>query len=60
MIQNIISNDECRQIIRSSIKGEVEEGVEVIDHIIQNYSDGYPGFLGDYFSLQIKFCDVSL
>lgn len=56
MLKNLISSDECQQIVHSSIG----EGVEVIDYNLRNYSDGYPGFLGDYLSLQIKFCDVLL
>lgn len=55
MSENLISFDECSAIIQQLDEGK---SCKVIDYAVTNYSDGYPGFLGDYFSLKIKFRDV--
>lgn len=58
MSANIISFDECTAIVHKLVGSESDE-VKVTDYEISSYSDGYPGFLGEYFALKIKFNDVS-
>lgn len=58
MSANIISIDECTEIVHK-LTGNACSKVKVIDFDISSYSDGYPGFLGEYFALKIRFDDVS-
>lgn len=55
MLRNLISTEECQRIIQLS---KSDERVKVIDYNFSKYSDGYPGFLGDYLRLQIQFLNV--
>lgn len=59
MYKSLLSFEECKIIIEKSLQND-SEGVEVIDYDVKSYCDGYPGFLGDYFSLKIKISHVSL
>lgn len=58
MSQNIITRDDCARIISKLVRNKGSE-VEIIDYDYDRYCDGYPGFLGDYFSLNIRFNNVS-
>jgi hypothetical protein len=53
----LISLDECSEIVRKLDQSEANE-VKVLDYDVTSYCDGYPGFLGDYLALKVKFCDV--
>jgi hypothetical protein len=55
---NLISLNECREIVGKLLPNEKDVEIEVIDYEVKSYCDGYPGFLGDYFSLKIQFNDV--
>jgi hypothetical protein len=57
---NLISLNECREIVGKLLSNEKDVETEVIDYEVKSYCDGYPGFLGDYFSLKIKFFDVRM
>lgn len=59
MIAIPLTNDECQQIIQKFVGDKSDANVKVIDYRLTKYSDGYPGFLGEYFSLKIRFSDVS-
>lgn len=59
MNKNLVTFDECAQIIRKVV-GNEDNKATVIDYSISKYADGYPGFLGDYFSLKIEFRDVNI
>jgi hypothetical protein len=52
MSKNLFSLDDCSEIIRQSADCA---GGKIIDYDVSRYCDGYPGFLGDYFALTIKF-----
>lgn len=53
----LVLHDECEQIVAKLIG---KDGCQVVDYGISRFGDGYPGFLGDYFSLKIQYQDVSL
>lgn len=53
---NLISLAECSTIIRNLTNCDE---CKVADYSLSKYSDGYPGFLGEYFALTIRFHDVS-
>lgn len=55
-MKSLVSHEECDGIIRKLVGSE---SFKVIDHDVSNYSDGYPGFLGDYFTLKIQIEVVS-
>lgn len=57
MSKNIISQNECTEVVRKLV-GSDDNKVKVLDYDVDNYCDGYPGFLGEYFSLKIRFHDV--
>lgn len=57
MANNLVSLDECLKIIHKLIGNE---NFKLIDFNVSSYCEGYPGFLGDYFLLKIKFSDVRL
>lgn len=57
MANNLVSLDECIEIARKLIGNE---NFKVVGYKVSSYSEGYPGFLGDYFLLKIKFSDVRL
>ena len=57
MSKNLITIAECEQIVNKLPDNE-NRVMKVIDYDVENYSNGYPGFLGDYFSLTIKFKEV--
>jgi hypothetical protein len=59
MSKNLVTFDECEQIVRKLLGDESCTEVKVIDYDVNNYCDGYPGFLGEYFLLKIKFSNVS-
>lgn len=54
-MENLLSKGECIEIIKNSTKTE--------DFVVQDYKivpvEGYPGYLGDYFRLEIIFKNVS-
>jgi hypothetical protein len=52
MTENLFSADDCSEIIRQSADCA---GGKVIDYVVSSYCDGYPGFLGEYYALTIKF-----
>lgn len=58
MFKNLITRDECADIIREFNDNAINE-VKVIEYDIDRYSEGYPGFLGEYYSLKIRFIKVS-
>ena len=59
MTANLVNFDECLQIIGKFLNVESCGELKVIDYDVNSYCDGYPGFLGDYFLLKIRFCFVS-
>lgn len=56
-MRNLISTAECQQIIQLSTS---DDGVKVIDYNFHKYCEGYPGFLGEYWRLQICYLNVSV
>lgn len=60
MSKSLVTLEECKQIVRKLVGQESDVDVKVIDYAVNNYCDGYPGFLGDYFSLKIRFIDVRI
>ena len=56
-MRNLVTRVECETIIRKLVDNESNE-VEVIDYDISNYCDGFPGFLGEYYSLKINVNEV--
>ena len=58
MTENLVTFDECVHIIGKLVNHESCAELKIIDFYVKNYCDGYPGFLGDYFSLNIRFCYV--
>lgn len=58
MSKNLISKDECTSVVCKLNEGLSNE-VQVINYEVDKYGEGYPGFLGEYFSLKIQFIDVS-
>lgn len=58
MNKNLVSLDECKVIVAKRC-GTDSDKLNIVDYDVNKYSDGYPGFLGDYFALKIRFCEVN-
>ena len=55
MNKSLVSLGECNEVVRKLLNSD---RFQVVDYEIGKYCDGYPGFLGDYFSLRIRVIDV--
>lgn len=58
MNKSLVSKEECVSIVKKLIKSN-RDNVQIIDFDVDKYCEGYPGFLGEYFSLQIQYRIVS-
>lgn len=58
MEKSLISESNCKEIISNFLKVN-QNKVKILGFKIEKYSDGFPGFLGEYYKLNITFDNVS-
>ena len=58
MEESLINESNCKEIISNFLKIN-QNKVKIHKFKIEKYSDGFPGFLGEYYRLNITFDNVS-
>lgn len=58
MEKSLFSKSNCKEIISNLLKFN-QNKVKIHGFKIEKYSDGFPGFLGEYYKLKITFNNVS-
>lgn len=58
MEKSLINESNCKEIISTFLKVN-QNKVKIYGFKIEKYSDGFPGFLGEYYKLNITFDNVS-
>jgi hypothetical protein len=56
----LLSRAECEEVIRKLHNNDSDDDVRVINYHISQFSEGYPGFLGDYYRLVVEYHHVSI
>lgn len=56
----LISLAECEEVIRKLHSADSDDDVKIVNYTVRKFGEGYPGFLGDYFRLSIKYHRVSI
>lgn len=58
MVKSLIIELNCQEIISNFLKVN-QNKVKIHGFKVEKYSDGFPGFLGEYYRLNIQFDNVS-
>jgi hypothetical protein len=53
--QALLSRSECEEVIRKLHNTDSNDAVEIVNYHISQFSEGYPGFLGDYYRLAVEY-----
>lgn len=58
--KSLISLAECEEVVSKLHNTGSDDVVEIVNYHISQFSEGYPGFLGDYYRLTVEYRHVSV